>query len=175
MHAWSHAAWWRSSWICIVKHATGTLLPLQVAAKREGISCCRTAKVLMAGQGTAALCPMPTCRLAGLGWHGVAQDRSEWHSKAKISLKKHKAKYAFIDHLNELRDREFNLTLAWDRMPNVGVNAIFSHTIPAGRLPEHVPLRITLNLFISTLYTLQRITSDWQRIGWRAAGVWVTR
>lgn len=56
-------------------------------------------------------------------------------NKAKLSLKKQKAKYAFIDHLNELRDREFNLTLAWDNMPRIGANAIYSHSVRAGRLP----------------------------------------
>ncbi|KAG1679285.1 hypothetical protein FOA52_009315 [Chlamydomonas sp. UWO 241] len=64
-------------------------------------------------------------------WDTIIQTKS----KAKITLRKHKTKYAFIDHLNDLRNREFNLTLVWDVMPRVGRNVIHSHAVPVGRLP----------------------------------------
>eukprot|EP00798_Chlamydomonas_sp_ICE-L_P026206 gene26205-11936_t len=45
---------------------------------------------------------------------GLAED------KALIKLKGHKTKYAFIDQVRGLRNRQVNLTLVWHVMPRVG-------------------------------------------------------
>jgi hypothetical protein len=55
--------------------------------------------------------------------------------KARIKLKKHKTKYAFIDIGKNLRARDINLTLVWDVMPRVGALTMTARSFEAGKFP----------------------------------------
>lgn len=55
--------------------------------------------------------------------------------KALIKMKGAKTKYPFIDRHNDLRNKEFNLTLVWNVMPRVGYLYTRSQSANAGKLP----------------------------------------
>ena len=61
---------------------------------------------------------------------------SALQEKARIKLKKHKTKYAFIDIRKNLRDRDVNLTLVWDIMPRVGALSMHTRSFDVGKFPS---------------------------------------
>ena len=76
--------------------------------------------------------PVGTMHDVGQGKYHPMHSAQE---KARIKLKKHKSKYAFIDIGRNLRDKDVNLTLVWDIMPRIGALRMDSRSFRVGKMP----------------------------------------